>query len=305
MGVFFQVGFYAVNIILSSMENRPLAASDGHYRIRRMNRADIDLVIGWAADEGWNPGINDGECFYNTDPNGFFIGEISGMPVGSISAIAYDNTFGFIGLYIVRPEYRVKGYGIRLWNIAMSYLGDRNIGLDGVLAQQENYERSGFRLAYKNVRYEGVVKGKRSGQVVGLDQISFKSLSSYDSQIFPAQRQQFLKRWVTQSASAAYCYLEGATLTGYGVIRLCRNGYKIGPLFADGEEAAESLFSVLAGKAAGAPVYLDVPEVNAAAVSLAERYGMRVVFETVRMYTKKPYLSQLHRVFGVTTFELG
>jgi ribosomal protein S18 acetylase RimI-like enzyme len=287
------------------MEDRPPAVSAGHYRIRRMNRADVDLAIGWAADEGWNPGINDGECFYDTDPNGFFIGELSGVSVGSISAVAYDDTFGFIGLYIVKPEYRGKGFGIRLWNAAMDYLGDRNIGLDGVLAQQDNYERSGFRLAYKNVRYGGIVKGKRSELVLGLDKTSFNDLLSYDSQIFPVPRQRFLKRWVTQPKSAAYCFFEGATIVGYGVIRLCRNGYKIGPLFADSEEAAEGLFNALADKAAGAPVYLDVPEVNTAAISLAERYGMRAVFETVRMYTKKLYLSRLHRVFGVTTFELG
>jgi GNAT superfamily N-acetyltransferase len=287
------------------MDNKSPAESDIQYRIRRMNTAEVNLAIDWAANEGWNPGLNDGKCFYGTDPNGFFIGELSGMPVGCISAVAYDDNFGFIGLYIVKPECRGKGYGIRLWNTAIEYLGDRNIGLDGVLAQQGNYERSGFRLAYKNVRYEGFVKGKRSAHVVGLDQIPFQDLLLYDSQIFPAPRQQFLKRWVTQPGSAAYGFLDGTKLHGYGVIRPCRIGYKIGPLFADREEAAESLLVDLANKADGAPVYLDVPEVNTAAVSIAERHDMHVVFETVRMYTKKPCLSQIHRVFGVTTFELG
>lgn len=279
--------------------------SDRQYRIRRMAEADVDLAIDWAANEGWNPGINDSECFYYTDPDGFFKGELNGLPVGSISAVAYDDTFGFIGLYIVRPECRGKGYGIKLWDTAMYYLGDRNIGLDGVLAQQENYERSGFRLAYKNVRYEGIVNGKRSERIVGLNNVSFNDLSSYDSQIFPAPRPQFLRRWVTQPGAAAYGYLNDGILAGYGVIRQCRTGYKIGPLFADDKDAAESLFNTLAEKASGAPVYLDVPELNKEAVTLAERYGMHVVFETVRMYTKKPYLSEIHRVFGVTTFELG
>ena len=31
------------------------------------------------------------------------------------------------------------------------------IGLDGVVAQQQNYRKSGFELAYANVRYGGIV----------------------------------------------------------------------------------------------------------------------------------------------------
>lgn len=282
-----------------------IVMSASQYVIRRMRRTDVDLAIGWAANEGWNPGINDGECFYDTDPNGFFIGELSDVQVGSIAAVAYDDRFGFIGLYIVRPEYRGKGFGIRLWNAAMGYLGDRNIGLDGVLAQQGNYERSGFRLAYKNLRYKGNIEGKISSSIVDLNKVAFEELLPYDSRVFPAPRPQFLKCWIAQPRAAAYGYLDRGTLAGYGVIRECGTGYKIGPLFADSEEAAEGLLNALAGKASGEPIYLDVPELNRMAISLAERHGMEVIFETVRMYTKKPYLSRLNRVFGVTTFELG
>lgn len=105
------------------MAHKPLTAPAGQYAIRRMDKEDVGLAMEWAAQEGWNPGLTDGDCFYVTDPEGFFIGELSGVPVGCISAVAYDDTFGFIGLYIVRPEYRGKGYGIRLWNAAMEYLG--------------------------------------------------------------------------------------------------------------------------------------------------------------------------------------
>jgi hypothetical protein len=54
-----------------------------------------------------------------------------------------------------------------------------------------------------------------------------------------------------------------------------------------------------------APVYLDVPEVNPAALALAVRYGMRKVFGTARMYTGAEPPLALDRLYGVTTFELG
>ena len=122
-------------------------------QIRNVAAQEMQLLANWAAAEGWNPGLHDAECFFAADPQGFFIGEVAGSPVGCISAVAYGQEFGFIGFYIVRPEFRGKGYGIQLWQAAMRYLGPRNIGLDGVVAQQANYQQSGFRLAYRNIRF--------------------------------------------------------------------------------------------------------------------------------------------------------
>lgn len=74
-------------------------------------------------------------------------------------------------------------------------------------------------------------------------------------------------------------------LAGYGVIRKCRRGYKIGPLFADREEIAETLFLALTGRIPGEEFFLDIPEPNAAAGLLVRRHNMQSVFETARMYS--------------------
>ncbi len=126
------------------------------YIIRTMERSEVDFAVGLAANEGWNPGLYDADCFFKTDPNGFFIGLLDGEPIGCISGISYNGGFGFIGFYIVIPERRGQGYGIKLWNTALAYLKGHNVGLDGVVAQQSNYKKSGFALAYRNIRYEGV-----------------------------------------------------------------------------------------------------------------------------------------------------
>jgi GNAT superfamily N-acetyltransferase len=271
-----------------------------------MDRSDADFAISLAAAEGWNPGLNDADCFYNTDPNGFFIGELDGEPVGCISAVAYGDNYGFIGLYVVKPEYRGKGFGIRLWKAALEYLGDRNIGLDGVIAQQDNYQKSGFKLAYRNIRYEGLAgSGGKCENIVALETLPFQDVVRYDATIFSVQRTEFLRRWIRQPGSTALGYVEHGQLTGYGVIRPCLNGYKIGPVFADHETAAESLCYALSNTVPGQAIFLDVPEVNPAGNALAKRLGMHPVFETARMYTKEADLSQLYRVYGVTTFELG
>jgi GNAT superfamily N-acetyltransferase len=130
--------------------------TDGHdLRIRVMRPGEIALAADWAAAEGWNPGHADAACFATVDPHGFLLGELDGQPAATISCVNYDDRFAFLGFYIVRPDLRGCGLGLRIWNAAMAHAGMRTVGLDGVVAQQENYRKSGFRLAYPNIRYGG------------------------------------------------------------------------------------------------------------------------------------------------------
>lgn len=275
--------------------------------IRSMRREEIDLAIEWAASEGWNPGLHDAVPFHAADPEGFLIGELKGEPIATISAIRYGTGFGFLGFYIVSPAYRGKGYGLRIWDAAMARLAGRNIGLDGVVEQQGNYRKSGFSLAYRNVRYEGKPdNGDARPETIDLAEVPFAVVADYDAAFFPDDRRGFLKSWLSQPGVRSRGVMREGSLAGFGAIRPCRSGYKIGPLFADDAGLAEDLFLALqANLPAAAPIYLDVPEVNGDAVALARRHGMRVVFETARMYTGEFPDLPLPRLFGVTSFELG
>ena len=278
------------------------------YRVRPATREELNIPIEWATKEGWNPGLYDADAFYATDPKGFLLGVLDGEPVASISSVAYDDSFGFLGFYIVKPEYRDKGYGMQIWNEGIKHLPTQNIGLDGVLDQQENYKKSGFKLAYRNIRYEGVgTKDDISNQnIIPLSEVTFDQLLEYDKQIFPTSRAVFLKEWIKQPESLAIAYVKDKNLLGYGMVRKCKTGFKIGPLFVDDENVADTLFQRMRSFAGvGAQIFLDTPEINKSATVLAERYGMKSMFETARMYTKEEPKIQMGKVFGVTTFELG
>ena len=277
----------------------------GDYLIRTMSRAELDRAVGWAAAEGWNPGLNDADAFYVADPSGFFAGVLDGEPVASISLVAYDAQFSFLGLYIVQPAHRGKGLGLRLWRKALAQHGTPLVGLDGVVAQQENYKKSGFQLAYRNVRYRGVVAGKPSARLVAADAVPFDRLLAHDREFFPAPRSDFLRGWIKPADGKALVAINDGEIAGFGVIRACLEGLKIGPLYAESERIAEELLIALATTARGDTIYLDVPAPNAAAIRLAERHGMKPVFETARMYTGAAPDLPLSRLFGVTSFELG
>ncbi len=284
-----------------------------NYTIRTATRDEIDLMVDWAAAEGWNPGLHDAEAFYAADPSGFMVGVLDGEPISSISVVKFGDHFGFLGFYIVKPEFRGSGYGLRLWNEGMKYLEGRDVGLDGVPAQEANYARWCFRLADRNARYEGTVTGEmgsnEDSRVVPLSSLPIESLLAYDDRLGAASRHAFLRSWISRPGSKPLGIIQDGALAGYAVLRPCRTGYKFGPLFADDASLADALFRAACARLdVGTPVYLDVPGGNPAARQLAERYGMQPVFATARMYrlaTRPAIELPLERWFGVTTFELG
>jgi hypothetical protein len=274
--------------------------------IRPMTLSDLELVIQWEAAEGWNPGINDAVPFYAADKNGFLIGEINGTPISSISAVKYGDAFAFIGIYIVQPAWRGQGYGLQTWNAAGNLLGNIPTALDAVLQQANNYSKFGFKPAYHHLRYQGIGQAGIIPQgVVSLTDIPFADVLNYDNNHFPASRSAFLQAWINHPEHCGYAMIKEGSLCGYGVIRPCYTGWKIGSLFADDAEIALSLFQALMTQAENQVIFIDIPDINPDAIALVESYGMQPVFECVRMYTHNiPDINMAH-IFGVTTLELG
>lgn len=280
-------------------------------RFRCLTRPELDVVLGWAEREGWNPGRHDAEAFWAADPEGFYGVEVDGSLIGSASIVSYGGRFGFVGLFIVKPEWRGRGLGTRFWNFFVARLRERleagaGAALDGVFAMQDYYARSGFVFTHRNLRMEGVgAIGPTDERVTELAGVPFEAVAAYDRAVFGFERTSFLRRWIGPAGGRAVGIRRGAALRGLGVVRPCGRGFKIGPLFADDADVAEAIFGALSTHAAGEPLFLDVPENNPAALALAARRGMKECFGCARMVRGAIPSTPWERVFGVTTFELG
>lgn len=281
------------------------SGSMNNFIIERATLKEMEFLLALAKAEGWNPGLSDASPFYYTDPSGFFIGKLNGEMVGCISAVAYNNSYGFLGLYIIVPKYRGMRYGLKLWQHAIAYLGNRVIGLDGVVAQQDNYRKSGFQFAYNNIRFVGKGKGRHSEELVPISEIPFQTIIDFDTPIFGADRSHFLKHWLQIPNGYGFAKKIDNKLIGYGWIRQCEIGYKIGPLYAKDSATARDIFLALLDKSSNSEIFLDVPQTNNEAMNLAKEYKFKIVFETARMYKGIPPKQDLKKVFGVSTFELG
>jgi len=282
-------------------------------RYRQATRTELDTAIEWAAQEGWNPGLNDADVFWDTDPTGFVCAEENGEVIATGSIVNYDGVFGFMGFFIVRPDRRGSGIGREFWRWRRDTLLSRmqpgaSIGMDGVFTMQPFYAKGGFVFSHRNLRMAGTGRPAPAGAFDGLTELSklpFAAVADYDRKHFGFAREAFLRRWIAPHNGRALAIWDGNGLHGYGVIRPCREGFKIGPLFADSEQTAESLFVALADQATGAPLYLDTPENNPAALALAARHQLTESFGCARMYYGSAPALPWSQIYGVTSFELG
>ncbi|MEU3774155.1 GNAT family N-acetyltransferase [Streptomyces sp. NPDC032472] len=280
------------------------------FEIGGASAADMELMRTWADEEGWNPGDSDRFAFAVADPAGFLVGRIDGEPVACISAVRYGSGFGFIGFYIARPAFRGQGYGIQLWHAGMKRLDGRLVGLDGVVDQQDNYRKSGFRSAWNNVRHEGRPRredGVADGgvEVVDAATLPFGLLAAYDRRFFPEARDAFLSAWTALPGRTALAAVRDGRIEGLGVVRPCSGASRIGPLYADGPQIAAALLHRLAEHTPDGVVAVDVPDANPVATALLADLGLVPTFEAARMYTGPAPQLELSGLYGVTSLELG
>jgi GNAT superfamily N-acetyltransferase len=237
--------------------------------IRPITSEELALVTTWAEAEGWNPGKHDAESYYVSDPNGFFVFLVDDKPVASMAAVRYSSTFSFIGYLIVSPEYRWKGYAIKIWQAAMNYLQDcHSIGLYAVLRKVTCYKKFGFNRCHSIRRLQKVIYHQDFPKKILSTRLNktcdVNDLLEYDRSVFEGCRKNFLGAILRMPDT--YCSIirnsEGI-INGYGIARPCQRGYRIGPLYAMIQDDAQLIVQHLAIQLPEKEMLiLDIPESN-------------------------------------------
>ena len=174
--------------------------------IRQMRRDELDVLVEWAAEEGWNPGLSDAELFWATEPEAFIAAELAGELIGGGSIVSYGGHYGYMGFFIIHPDYRGRGLGNKLWHERLRRLLARLdepavIGMDGVFDLQAYYARGGFEFAGRDLRFEVTSESfSTPEEIIELCEIPFSDIAAYDRAHFPAPRDDFLRRWQTTIA---------------------------------------------------------------------------------------------------------
>jgi len=281
------------------------------YVFQKLNRKQLDTLIQWAEAEGWNPGPYDAEAYWAADPEGFYGYFDQNELIAGGSIVSYDAFFGFMGFFIVKEGYRGKGIGRQLWFQRRNQLLSRlvkgsAIGMDGVIAMQSFYEKGGFRIAFRDERHETI--GRKtifSKKVTPIEKKEIDQILSYDFTCIAYPRASFLKKWLQMPESFSFKYTGNKNIKGYVHLRKANKGYKIGPLFADDEHIAKDLFNACLNAVPCEQINIDIPTTNKAALALSKAYNTSIIFECARMYYGNPPAMQIHKIYGITSFELG
>ena len=287
-------------------------------RIKALERSDISTIIDWARNEGFAPGRGDVEIYRNTDKQGMWMGWLGNTPVGCISAIRYNEEYGFIGLYLVAEKWRRQGYGRALWNKAMDHMdGLPCIGLEAAESMRDVYQRHGFQPSSTTTRWQLISDGSITEQRKSLkgfnlvpgNGISEAEVQMYDAHREPSPRPHFLHLWLTHKAGSVFALADQAgKCHGFGRIRpsLLRKGegWRIGPLMADTPEGASHLLSGLVAKHEGV-IWIDSPGLNLQAGQILKASGFSPIGKTIRMYRGLPPAGNLEEVYGLACLELG
>ena len=286
-------------------------------RIRPLQRDDIAAVTDWARQEGFAPGSGDVAIYRHTDRQGIWVGWLGGERIGCITGVRYNAAYGFLGLYLVRREWRGRGYGLQLWAHALEHLADLPcVGLEAAPDRIDDYGRWGFAPASPTTRWQGISDGTSPAadaaegwQLLEGETIPERAVQCFDAQREPSPRPHFLSQWLQHPAGTVLALIDATgDCHGFGRIRPCLlergEGWRIGPLMAETPEAAERLLQALLHRHPGV-VLIDAPGANPAAALLLEGLQFRPVGTTLRMYRGAAPAVSLRDVYGLACLELG
>ncbi|KAF0653579.1 acetyltransferase (GNAT) family protein [Cyanobium sp. Copco_Reservoir_LC18] len=288
--------------------------------IRPLQSADIPTVTGWARREGFAPGGGDVAIYRQTDRQGLWVGWLGDEPVGCIAGVRYNPAYGFIGLFLVVPAQRGRGYGVQLWKQALAHLADVPcIGLEAASDRIDDYAGWGFVPASPTTRWQRLVAGDHPAPPAAAPEppwclleggaIPAAAVQRFDAEREPSPRPHFLRQWLRHPAGTVLALVDrSGACHGFGRVRPCLladgDGWRLGPLVADSPAAARALLEGLLQRHPGT-VLIDAPGANAAAAPLLASLGFTPASRTLRMYRGVPPAVSLADVYGLACLELG
>ena len=86
-----------------------------------MTVADIPLGMGLRQQAGWNQTESDWRRFLELQPDGCFVAEWEGKPVGTTTTCLFDD-IGWIAMVLVEKAARHRGVGTQLVEQAIEFL---------------------------------------------------------------------------------------------------------------------------------------------------------------------------------------
>ncbi len=245
--------------------------------LRLMTVADLPLGMRLKAQAGWNQVEADWLRFLDLEPEGAFVAELDGSPVGTL-VVCIFGPVAWIAMVLVDTAVRRRGLGRALMEHALALLDARGVPtvrLDATPLGQPLYEQLGFVPEYVLTRFEGAAprveatfQKVQPARATHLDEIL-----SLDRSVTGTDRSKMLRCLFAEQPDAARVVEHNGAVTGYLMARPGARALFVGPCIAQAE-AGPLLFADAWQRYAGQPIFLDIPNGNTAAFALAQSAGL-------------------------------
>ncbi len=275
--------------------------------IRTMTRDELQYLAALAGEEGWGNGVADYNRLYDFEPEGCFLAEIDGRPVGTITSIIY-NHYAFLASLIVDRKERGKGIGEALMKIAMNYVqskGVHSIELDGVIEATPLYRRLGFFDKYLSLRMHRPAREfKNNPREIKPGAVAIDDIIKFDARITGLDRGRVIKR-LHDEFPDGIINVGYETLDGYAAVRPRADGsYFVGPILALDSSGFVKLLEMILDKYSQSGLLIGTPELNQEAVEILLNNGFHYRQPSLRMFFGQR-LDYEGGIFGIISPEKG
>ena len=283
------------------------------FDLRLFKETDIEFAYETTKTEGWNYKKEDTQRMFSYNPSGCFIAEVNGKQVGHVFSVNYGN-LGWIGLLIVRAEYRRKGVGTALMKEAINNLltsGVETIRLEAVSAIATIYRKLGFVDEYDSLRFSGITRkiaSTSSSNVRLAKKETIKQIAKFDAEYFGANRINVLGNLYHDNPKLCFVSYAESKINGYVMCRTAEKGYRVGPWVCSSENpqaAKELLMRCMETVSENVKLYLGVPAVNKKAVEILQGFGFEQYSKSIRMRFGKELNELVNGIFSIGGPEKG
>lgn len=254
-------------------------------QVRRMTRDDVALGMRLKDAAGWNQTEADWHRVLDLDPDGCFVAEWDGRPVGTTAAAVFGPV-AWIAMVLVDPAARRQGVGTALMHRVLAYVdgvGVRTVRLQATPMGQPLYEKLGFVREYELSRYVGTLpSGDPVERVEAARREDFDAIALLDQLATGTDRRKLLARLREEEPGAWRVARRAGQIVGFGSIRRRARAIQLGPLVGP-TDIGPLLLADACSRHGGASVFVDVPVDNAAATAGVGRLGLTVERPLLRM----------------------
>lgn len=259
--------------------------------VQQLKEVDLGFAFDLNVAEEWNDRFEDIKRMLGFEPDGCFIAEVERERAGHVFSISYGK-LGWIGLLVVKAEYRKMGIGKLLTTKAKDYLlsrGVQTVKLEAVPEVSGLYRKMGFVDEYDSLRFKGTVESaslSRSSSSALIKKKDLAELASFDSRYFGADRTRVLRKLYDENPQLCFFSYSGSEITGYVMCRKAKIGYNLGPMVCNpgSPETAKELLQECMGKLSPkTEIFVGVPAINLAATKILRELGFVKYSHSIRM----------------------